>query len=271
MERALMAQVEEAEVPSGALLVGALGQSGFLLKNSRGTVLAVDPALADPVGRLNPERGRLYPSPVQPEELRCDVLVVTHDHLDHLDPDTIAALEDGAVGRFVGPGNACRHFAKLGVEDDRIVRLDASQSVELQGVGFTGVFAVTNDPSQPDAEGVLVRMEDAPSVYHTGDTTFHPLLARAARERPDIYMPCINGRYGNMDAFEAAVLGAVLRPRWAVPHHYDMFRENLADPERFRGPMSRLAPETECVVLAPGETFLFSKGAVHHGGTETRR
>ena len=70
-------------------------------------------------------------------------------------------------------------------------------------------------------------------------------------------MPCINGRYGNMDPFEAAVLGAALRSVWAVPHQYDMFRENLADPARFERSMAWLAPETECVALEPGEMHVF--------------
>lgn len=257
MTQSLMDEIERTDVPDGALAIWALGQSGFVFKNAAGTLVAIDLCLADPVGKGNPERGRLYPPPVLPEDFRCDVLIVTHDHLDHLDPDTISALSEGAVGRFVGPGNACRQFVKLGVQEGRVVRLDASQSVELDGVRLAGVLAVTNDAGQPDAEGVLIRLEHAPYVYHTGDTAFTPLLAHVTREHPDIYMPCINGRFGNMDCFEAAVLGAALRSKWAVPHHYDMFRSNLADPGRFETTMSWLAPETECVSLDPGGMCIF--------------
>jgi L-ascorbate 6-phosphate lactonase len=244
---------DTTEIPRGALGVWALGQSGFLLKNSRGKVIAVDPCLADPVGRRDDGWHRLYPPPLAPEHLHCDVLLATHDHLDHLDPDTISALTPDAVGLFAGPGNACRHFLDLGVDAGRILRLDASHTVDLDGLQLVGTLAVTNDPEQPDAEGVIIRLEGAPSVYHSGDTSFSPLLSRVRNAAPDVFMPCINGRYGNMDCLEAALLGAALRCRWAIPHHYDMFRENLADPERFKTDLGRLAPETECVTLRPGQ------------------
>ena len=255
----MMTDVRRTAVPPGGLAVWALGQSGFLLRASRGPVVCIDPCLADPVAKVDPRFSRLYPAPIEPEALACDVLIVTHNHLDHLDPDTVGRLAPEAVGSFVGPGNACRHLAALGVGQGRIHRLDASQSLTLPGLQVTGTLAVTNDPSQPDAEGVLVRFEDGTAMYHTGDTAFSPLLAHVAKHEPDLYMPCINGRYGNMDAFEAAVLGAVLRSRWAVPHHFDMFRDNLADPARFATAMAELAPQTQCVALKPGQMHLFQR------------
>lgn len=243
-------------VQPGWLAVLALGQSGFLFKNAAGVTLAIDPCLADPVAKVSPEWRRLYPPPVQPAELRCDILIVTHDHLDHLDPDTISGLVDGTVEKFVGPRNACKHFAKLGIPGERIVRVDGAETVELKGIRIMGTLAITNDAANPDAEGIILNFPDAPSVYHTGDTAFSPLLANVADKKPDIYMPCINGRYGNMDAFEAAILGAALRSRWAIPHHYDMFKHNLANPEGFKSQIARLAPETTYVTLKPGEMTL---------------
>lgn len=253
----MMEDIQESSVPDGGLALWALGQSGFVMKGAAGPVVCIDPCLADPVGKNNPRWSRLYPTPVEPEDLRADVVVITHDHLDHLDPDTISRLADGAVGVFVGPGNVCRHLGRLGVDRGRIVRLDASRTISLDGVEFTGTLAVTNDPANPDAEGVVVRIAGAPVVYHTGDTAFSPLLAHVAEQKPDLYMPCINGRYGNMNAFEAAVLGATLRAKWAVAHHYDMFQDNLADPSQFAKPMGRMAPQTECVALKPGEKHVF--------------
>ena len=234
----------------------ALGQSGFVFKGTTGLVVAVDPCLADPVAEVIPGWSRLYPPPVEPSDLRCDILLVTHDHLDHLDPDTISGLTRDAVRHFVGPRNACRHFAKLGIPQERIVQVDASETLELESMRITGTLAITNDSKNPDAEGFVLRLPDAPVVYHTGDTSFHPLLADVADEKLDVYMPCINGRYHNMDSLEAAVLGAVLRCRWAIPHHYDMFRDNLADPAEFEAQMSRLFPETACLPLKPGEIAL---------------
>ena len=256
---AMMDEIREMSVPADGLALWALGQSGFAMKPGDGPLVCIDPCLADPVAKLNPAWSRLYPPPIEPEALACDVLVITHDHLDHLDPDTISRLTPDAVGMFVGPGNACRHLATLGVAEDRICRLDASQTLTLNGLELTGTLAVTNDATQPDAEGVLLRFANGLTVYHTGDTAFTPLLAHVASQKPDLYIPCINGRYGNMDAFEAAVLGACLRAKWAVPHHFDMFKDNLADPAHFVAAMADLAGETECVALKPGQMHLFDR------------
>jgi L-ascorbate 6-phosphate lactonase len=258
LKRSLMEDVRRTIVPETSLAVWALGQSGFIFKDHRATILCVDPCLTDPVASVLPSWTRLYPTPVKAEELSAAALVVTHDHLDHLDPGTISGLKPDAVGAFVGPANACRHLRRLGVPQELIIQLDSSREVIVSGIRLSGVLAITNDPVNPDAEGIVIRFPDAPTVYHTGDTGFSALLAHVAKDRPAIYMPCINGRLGNMDSFEAAVLGAALRSRWAIPHHYDMFRDNLADPRDFIDAMRMLSPETTCVVLSPAQGTVFS-------------
>ncbi len=252
----MITDIETSAPAAGQLYIWALGQSGFVFKNSAGRVLAIDPCLADPVAKVMPGWTRLYPPPVPPPDLKADILLITHNHLDHLDPDTISQLGPGAIGRFVRPGNAYKELRGLGIPDDRITRLDASEEIELEGIRITGCLALTNDAAQPDAEGFIIDFPDAPSVYHTGDTAFHALLANAVRHKPDIYMPCINGKFGNMDALEAAVLAPAIRPRWAIPHHFDMFRDNLVDPEGFRQQLALLAPDVECISLQPGERII---------------
>ncbi len=254
-----MQQIYDATVPTGSLAVWALGQSGFLFRDDTGVVVIIDPCLTDPVAKLDARWTRLYPPPLHPEELHADLVVLTHDHLDHLDPGTIARLDKQAVKAFAGPGSVCRHLVSLGIDQDRIIRVDAAQSNSASGLHLAGMLAITNDPSNPDAEGMVIQFPGGPILYHTGDTGFSALLAHVIRSKPTIYLPCINGRYGNMDAWEAAVLGAALQPLWAIPHHYDMFQDNLAEPKAFVEAMGVLAPRTRCMVLGPGE-FSFLEG-----------
>ncbi len=49
---------------------------------------------------------------------------------------------------------------------------------------------------------------------------------------PDILLPCINGRYGNMDAKEAALLTKARSPRLAIASHFRMFVEHSGEPAR---------------------------------------
>ncbi|MFR5890805.1 MAG: MBL fold metallo-hydrolase, partial [Lachnospiraceae bacterium] len=82
-----------ASLRAGELAVIYIGQAGFII--SDGTVsVAVDPYLSYSVD-LAIETGdgkwtRLYAPPVMPDELSfLDFVFISHDHLDHADPETI--------------------------------------------------------------------------------------------------------------------------------------------------------------------------------------
>ena len=72
----------------GEVAIFWLGQAGFLLKNSKDEVLAVDPYLSDAVERICGLKRLMMPV-MEPEELNPDVLVISHHDEDHLDMDII--------------------------------------------------------------------------------------------------------------------------------------------------------------------------------------
>mgnify|MGYP002605309469 CR=1 FL=1 len=65
-----------------------LGQAGLLIETNNVKIM-VDPYLSDSVEKVNPLNCRR----VRPDEnffkIRPDVIVLTHDHLDHADPETL--------------------------------------------------------------------------------------------------------------------------------------------------------------------------------------
>jgi L-ascorbate 6-phosphate lactonase len=76
---------------------------------------------------------------------------------------------------------------------------------------------------------------------------------------PHILIPCINGRYGNMDAQEAAFLTRDVSPQLAIASHFWMFVEHNGDPALFLDRCSQLAPNTKALVMKPGEEYIFRK------------
>lgn len=106
--------------------------------------------LTDPVWgpRASPSRfagpKRFQPVPVPLRSLPpIDVVVVSHDHYDHLDYPTIRELAKSDVP-FVTSLGVGAHLEAWGVESKRIVELEWWQSHELPGNGLT----VTAAPSQ---------------------------------------------------------------------------------------------------------------------------
>ena len=67
-----------------------LGQSGYITKTEKVEII-IDPYLSDSVNRVA-GRPRTLPIPINPQNISCEALICTHNHLDHLDPDTVAQI-----------------------------------------------------------------------------------------------------------------------------------------------------------------------------------
>ena len=70
-----------------------LGQSGYIIKTEKSQIM-IDPFLSDSVNRVA-GRPRTLPIPINPECVKCDAVICTHNHLDHLDPDTVKYINEG--------------------------------------------------------------------------------------------------------------------------------------------------------------------------------
>jgi len=93
-------------------------------------------------------------------------------------------------------------------------------------------------------------------ILFTGDTALNiPLMQPLIGLKPDIFLPCINGRFGNLDGEQAAELTALVSPRIVVPCHFWMFKEHNGDPEAFIQACARRCPEVRVRLLTPGEGF----------------
>jgi len=215
-----------------SLLITWLGQSGYLLE-SAGRRLVLDPYFGDAVERLQGLR-RLVPPPCTAAELRPDALLITHDHLDHFDEETVAAIMQGTPAcRLIGPASVMRHAEKLGLPAARLTPLASGATVTACGFAITATPARHSDAA---AVGLLVE-SGALLLWFSGDTLYAPELAMQIRvlahRAPDLACVCINGKLGNMNLDEAVTLMSELQPRVAVPAHYGMFAENTADPVAF--------------------------------------
>ena len=68
-----------------------LGQAGLLF-DLDGVRVMVDPYLSNSVERLEPKNYRRQPIDESFFDIKPDILVLTHNHLDHTDPETLKKL-----------------------------------------------------------------------------------------------------------------------------------------------------------------------------------
>ena len=208
-----------------------LGQAGYLIQVNS-TVICIDPYLSDCVFEVE-GMPRLIAPPVTPAELRCDLLVTTHDHMDHLDPAAIPEMDRQSIC-FAGPKSCIAHLMQLGIGSDNLLPFDRGQKVRVGDVQLTAVFA----DHTPDSIGVLIEAEGK-RLYFTGDTLYNDDLGADAAP-VDALFCCINGKLGNMTAEQAAEVAETLRPKLVIPNHFGMFAGNTVDPSWFLSEMKRL-------------------------------
>lgn len=222
------------------MTVTFLGQSGYVLKTER-TEILIDPYLSESVFRAA-GRPRLLPIPMDPGSVTCDGVVCTHNHLDHLDTDTVKEMKSTQLFITTNEGRAVlEQLGKINVQV-----LTEGKTVTVGDMELTAVFA----NHTVEAFGLIVKAQGK-TLYFSGDTLYHEKLFDIASYKPDVAFICINGRLGNMNAAEALCVARKIGAKVNIPNHYDMFASNSEDPHLFADhiPGGRILKFRECYTV----------------------
>ncbi|KKD59862.1 hydrolase [Grimontia sp. AD028] len=118
-------------------VVYRLGHSSMLMKLN-GSLVITDPVFSDrasPVQFMGPKR--FHPAPISIEDLpEIDVVVISHDHYDHLDKMSVKALSD-KTGLFLVPLKIGAILKDWGVPTEKVVELKWWESRVVNGIDFT--------------------------------------------------------------------------------------------------------------------------------------
>ena len=200
-----------------------IGQSGYIITDGK-TEVCIDPYLSNVVDRIA-GRGRMVKAPFPPEELKSDIVICTHNHLDHVDIDAIPLMKKGKMV-FLAPSDAKKQLVECGVIND--TEFNEGDTYFAGDFTFCAVFA---DHSVP-AIGVIVKYGDL-TLYFSGDTLYNKKLEKLKKYDIDVMFICINGKLGNMDVTDAVKLTKIISPKVGIPTHYGMFESNTEDPEKY--------------------------------------
>lgn len=257
----LMQEIRKFPVDKNSVAMWWFGQSGYVFKTSEGTLTSVDMYLTDSCNGLveGMDFSRKVPVLIPPEELDVDIYTCTHNHQDHTDPFTVRGLRNKDTTHFVGPHPSCEIYRSENVESGRIVPTWPQHELEFNDVKITGTFALPTDDSDLNHMGYVFQFGNGPRIYVTGDTDFSELLFSAEKQKPDIVITVINGGFNNLSHWEAADVCGKIKPKVAIPCHYDMFPDNSIDPKQFRATLNLRAPHVAYHELQHGKPFVFQK------------
>jgi L-ascorbate metabolism protein UlaG (beta-lactamase superfamily) len=212
-----------------------LGQSGFLFECGDLRIL-VDPFFSD-------HEGRAYPPPsLDDVGARCDWLLATHEHVDHLDVASLPAIAARSPGLAVIAPEPLAAMVSEAVPDVPFTGARPGDRIELPGAGSVevvpavhGVQPADGYSADPRFVGYLLEL-DGVRVYHAGDTiATAALLEGLAGMDVDVALLPINGRnffrerdglVGNLDFREAVALARHVGATTLVPIHWDLFAAN---------------------------------------------
>ena len=198
-----------------------LGQAGLLF-DFDGLRVMVDPYFSDSVGKLHPEKSRRQKANLSFLDRKPDVLILTHDHLDHTDPETLEILLKKHSGICVLAGRNAWETARRFGGDHNYVCFTPGCLWTEESVSFEAVFAAHSDP---EAIGALIRHKGK-TYYITGDTLRSRRVAESLGCQPDVVFLPVNGVGNNMNMVDAAIFAKEIGAKQAVPIHFGMF-DNL--------------------------------------------
>ena len=119
-----------------------LGHSSILISMENQLIL-VDPILEErafPLSWMGPKR--FHPSPVTAEEIpEIDVVLITHDHYDHLEKTTLVTIND-KVERFIVPLGIGTLLEGWGINPSKITELDWWETYSSASLKFHSTPAV---------------------------------------------------------------------------------------------------------------------------------
>jgi len=230
------------------------GHSCFEIVTPGGKTVIIDPWFGNPS------------SPISADQVeRCDLLLVTHGHFDH--------LGDGvALAARLRPAWPCMHELSLWLGHqlpggmDAVVGMNKGGTVEAAGLRVTMTSA---DHSAGDWDGAamttrylgdpagfVIELETGYRVYHAGDTrAFSDMTLIRDLYRPDLAMLPIGGHY-TMGPEEAALAVSFLGVDDVVPMHYGTFPILTGTPDQLRAAIAaRGLADVTVHAPAPGGTI----------------
>jgi len=195
-----------------------LGQAGLLFETG-GKKILVDPYLSDSVEKIEPHNKRRVAVDEKYLNITPDIILLTHDHLDHTDPETLAhyLTEDSSV-LVLASYNAWQKARKLGGLKNNYTMFDRKTRWTEGDLVFEAVYAAHSDLH---AVGIVMYAEGK-TWYITGDTLYNEQVFADLPERIDYVFLPVNGRGNNMNMTDGKAFCQRIGAR-AIPLHCGLF------------------------------------------------
>lgn len=214
------------------LTVTWFGHSSLLI-HMHGMNVLFDPVFSEMISPVSFLGARRYShSGITVQDLpEIDLVIITHDHYDHLDYDVIKEI-DSKVKKFIVPLGVENHLIRWGVDESKITNMAWWETADVNGL------TVVCTPSQHFSGRRLVDnmttlwagwilMDEYHKVFESGDSGFGPHFEKIHEKYGDFELVLIecgqyNKRWPKIHMFpeESARAAKILGAKITMPVHW---------------------------------------------------
>ena len=198
-----------------------IGQAGLVIKTNELSII-VDPYLSNSCFELSPLNNRRFDADKSYLKEKYDVIIFTHDHLDHTDPESyIPILENNPQITVLAPKSSWDRVRGWGSGPNYVMFNKGTTWTEKDTI----FKAVKAEHSDSFAIGVVV-CDGNNKIYITGDTLYNDEIFKDLPDDLDYVFLPVNGKGNNMNMTDAKKFVEKTGTKNAVPLHIGLF-DNL--------------------------------------------
>ena len=217
--------------------------SAFQITTELGQVILIDPFLDD-----NPT------SPVKSDELKkVDYIILTHAHGDHIGDSFKIAERTNPT--FICVNELANYCIDHGFSAHNM-HIGGAWNFDFGKIKFTIAHHGSQTPEgnyAGEPAGVLITIEGK-TIYHTGDTGLFYDMKLIGELNSIDYMLLPIGDNFTMGIDDAVKAVEFVKPKIAIPIHFDTWPPIEADPKLFKEELNKV--DKECIIMAFGEEIV---------------
>lgn len=248
----------EAFAVSEGLRLWWFGGPSYAIK-SPGAIVYVDPFHCGP--RADDPEGfvRAIPNYFFPETVtRADLVLSTHDHIDHCDPDTLRPIYARTRARIAAAPSSASMMSGWGFAPERVRAMPPGSTMEVGDVKLT---AYPSRDWEDEGAVTFVLQSNGRTVFIGGDTLYLDDLERIGQEHTiDLAILALARNRRDIidqdlyvDPPELARAAKALQTRRVLPVHWDIWQAWVEDPHAVAPHLA--GSGIELVVLGQGDSL----------------